>query len=896
MTPRVQRRFWIALMTLLAGATAGLTSIASAQTQPSGATGPTGPVVSPRPADRVPERAPVSLESITAQALVRVALADLKVNPDPHPADYRLALAMLRRASDLQPEDQDILRLAVEAAEQAGDLNALGDLLRRLIRLDPNDTVSQMSLIAIRIGAIQDVRDRLKVYENLLGPQGRTLDPSIRSRLALDAAILAREVGAGDAFVRNLTLATQLDSTNKDAAALAYAFFSTRVDDPIGRVELLLNLVKADPFDAGTYLLLARELAAHGAHAQARRFYRLLQRVDEKVGLLSGTEIANEEALQSWFVDGAEVTIDELTKVIRGARREIDELRRRVAAAGQPLSGVAQPEDIRLDLSTERIRLAAASAIGNDAAAADSASDMLKSIQDLDMWLANPSRRPRGWTDEFVRGEIRKWAVEGVWLRLLANQQVDLAEQQFRALTAGEGRIPRDVAQRLEGWLALRRGDLDGAATILEALDRTDPLATLGLGQISELRAEKETAFARYVEVWLAMPENYIGAWARERAARLQVRPVPQPPAARRLNALAEGVPMWLEDMIASPRSFMTLTASPLSPTLGPFEPMRVQIRLRNVGRIPLPVGPDSAISSRILFNPSIEAGPTQIRDQAIPEVIRLDRRFRLNPMESIEAVVWIEPGYSSWALQMVSPGPFRMRWRLLQGFRVDDQGLTVPGAFSLVSDVSSVTRSGLRMPTMEVGVLSQAVASSQGQEFANAVSVAALRLMRVGQPEQLKQDEARVLIGALLTRYSREGPIGRMYMLARLPNGSLAPAMAEFDEAIRRVSESDPGVMLVKLITRVTDPADPAFNAARAMADSSLAQAAEDHEQRLAARRTVYSLWSYTIHPMEAMLGTQDQSPPAQPAPGTAPASTPPPRSPLPQNEPPPAPAPSIP
>lgn len=877
MTPRVPHCRSVVLSILLAGAVPGSWAAANAGAQPQGPAAPTGPVVSPRPADRAPERAPVPLELITAQALVRVALADLKVNPDPQPGDYRLALAMLRRASELQPEDQDILRLAVEAAEQAGDLTALADLLRRLIRLDPADTVSQMSLITIRIGAIQDVRDRLKVYENLLGPQGRTLDPSIRSRLALDAALLAREVGAGDAFVRNLTLATQLDSTNKDAAALAYAFFASRVDDPIGRVELLLNLVKADPFDAGTYRLLARELAAHGAHAQARRFYRLLQRVDEKLGLLSGTEIANEEALQSWFLDGAEVTIDELTKVIRGARREIEELRRRVAAAGQPLSGVATPEDIRLDLSTERIRLAAASAIGNEAAAAESASDMLKSIQDLDMWLANPSRRPRGWTDDYVRGEIRKWAVEGVWMRLLANQQIDLAEQQLRALTAGEGRISRDVAQRLEGWLALRRGDLDSAASILQALDRTDPLATLGLGQINELRGEKESAFARYVEVWLAMPDNYLGAWARERAARLQVRPVPQPPAARRLNALAEGVPTWLEDMVASPRSFMTLTATPLSPTLGPFEPMRVQVRLRNVGRIPLPLGPDAAISSRILFNPSIDAGATPIRDQAIPEVIRLDRRFRLNPMETLEAEVWIEPGYGSWALQMVSPGPFRTRWRLLQGFRVDEQGLTVPGPFSLVSDISSVTRSGLRMPTMEVGVLSQAVASSQGQEFANAVSVAALRLMRVGQPEQLKQDEARVLIGALLTRYSREGPIGRMYMLARLPNGSLAPAMAEFDEAIRRVSETDPGVMLVKLITRVTDPADPVFNLARAMGDSALSRAVEDHEQRLTARRIVYSLWSHTTHPQEVLRGTQ-QSPAAPAAPGTpAPPGSPP-------------------
>ena len=54
--------------------------------------------------------------------------------------------------------------------------------------LDPSDTVAQLRLISARIGQFQTAEERLAAYERFTGPEGKGLDPAIRSRLALDAA------------------------------------------------------------------------------------------------------------------------------------------------------------------------------------------------------------------------------------------------------------------------------------------------------------------------------------------------------------------------------------------------------------------------------------------------------------------------------------------------------------------------------------------------------------------------------------------------------------------------------------------------------------------------------------------------------------------------------------
>lgn len=111
------------------------------------------------------------------------------------------------------------------AAFGTGDPGLLAKATARVVLLDPSDTVAQR-LITARIAARQTAEERLEVYERMLGPRGASIDPTVRSRLALDAALIERERGELDRFLRYLTLATDLDRTNKEAHHLATSYFA----------------------------------------------------------------------------------------------------------------------------------------------------------------------------------------------------------------------------------------------------------------------------------------------------------------------------------------------------------------------------------------------------------------------------------------------------------------------------------------------------------------------------------------------------------------------------------------------------------------------------------------------------------------------------------------------
>src|SRR5262249_36532640 len=141
-----------------------------------------------------------------------------------------------------------------------------------------------LRLISGKIGRLQTAEQRLTLYTRLLGPDGEALSPAIRSRLALDDALLLREQGDIDGFVDRLALAIRLDPTHKEAAALAAQYYSDQVSDPVGKFQLLIDLLYADPLDPNVHESIARLLAQEGAWAQAKRFH------DNGINLLSGPQ------------------------------------------------------------------------------------------------------------------------------------------------------------------------------------------------------------------------------------------------------------------------------------------------------------------------------------------------------------------------------------------------------------------------------------------------------------------------------------------------------------------------------------------------------------------------------------------------------------------------------
>ncbi len=827
-------RAMVALVLLLSGGSVGMA-------QPAAPAAPAAPATAATTPPRVTS---LSLEQATAIGLVRVASVDLRVNPGPGIDDYRLALALLRQAATLDPKNQDILRLAIDAADQAGDADAAESLTRELLKIVPDDEPAQLRLISSNISRLQNVTARLAAYDNMLGPRGQSLPVAVRSRLAMDAALLHRERGEIEAFASRLSMAAALDSTNREAASLAYTFFAQRSRDAAGRLELLVNLLRADPLDPRTHATLARELLEAGAAEPAVRFYANARMLSERRLETVDGGLQQEALIALWRSKGPGAMLRTLLSDLKETRRQLDAAVKEAEDAGQPTDAMPKGGDARLRLESERLRMCAALAEGNETEIAASMVDMAASIEQLDRWAEAPETRPASISaDEAVR-ERTQWRVDGVWMRLLSGQQVDQASTLLEALASvqGEDRPDDATLARLRAWLLFRQDKLDEAQSALSALDATDPLASLGLAMLREKQGDARAASVIYGQINSVMPSSSIGALAGSRFARLGdasgagVPPVPaQGQAAAKVGM---GVPRWIDEMIITPRSFQGLTVEGVSTRLTSADPAMLRVRVRNLAPVAMGIGPDGPISSRLLLSPFIEAGDQRLDEILSGMVVRLDRRLRLEPRQDLVCEVWIDPGFTGWALEHTTGRRTTTRYRVLQGFRMSGVGATEAGPFSLSTNSPTFERApvaGAGAPgPIDVAVLESGIASTSPGTFVDALSLVALRLAVASGDRVMPQADVERVIEALAKRYEQGDAGVRRAMLARLPTGRLVPALAALDARIAQIVESDAGVIILRLATRVTDPDDATLVGWLASGDAGVKSSAETVQRRL--------------------------------------------------------------
>ncbi|MEX0876093.1 MAG: hypothetical protein WD114_01425, partial [Phycisphaerales bacterium] len=272
------------------------------------------------------DRGAVTQDPELSAALTRAAVMDLGLHESPTTRDYELTANLLSIASDLEPDDVELARTLVQASWLAGEQQMMLDATRRVIRNDPKDTVAQLRLISSIINQKQTVEERIESYERFLGSGGSSLDRSVRSRLALDAALLERERGNAERFIQRLHQATQLDISHKAAASLAAQYHSGHTDDQVTVLDYQFKLLNTDPLDPHVHLTITRLLAAQGAHAEARRFLNnavRLFRLD--TGRLSPMVEEIRIAID-WQVDGPE----EITRALNATLND-----RRTAARDQ---------------------------------------------------------------------------------------------------------------------------------------------------------------------------------------------------------------------------------------------------------------------------------------------------------------------------------------------------------------------------------------------------------------------------------------------------------------------------------------------------------------------------------------------------------------------------------
>lgn len=801
----MNRKRVIVALVAFAGLAAGWPGAARALQPAGGAPPAAGGAATPAERAALPA---AELEAFAGDALERLALIDLRAQPEAVPGDYRVALALGAIAQTMVPRDAELLRRRIEAAFAAGESELARAMCRDLVSLDPADTWALLAVISGRISALQTAEERLAAYERFIGPEGSSIDDSVRSRLALDAALLRRERGDEAGFASTLRRALTLDQTNKEAAVLAATLFGGADADLTARFELLSNLLLADPLDGETHLGLSRLLTEAGAFKGARRFGRhaglLLPSFDSEESI----DFVSARLVLQWQTDGTAPVLADLQRELAVQREQAAANIKRYEETRTGLElerpDLVNPEDVRLHPKIDNIRMLSADAQGDTEIRDQAITDLGRSIDALIGRLSDPAQRVQGMDDAEAQRQMFRARVD-MWItRAAFGVGMDAAGEARAAMDADPGK-DEDRLALLDAHLALHAGDFEKARSILAPRAAGELVAQAGMVLLHERAGEQPELEAALVDLARRAPERPLGAWARTKLASLRGRQDPLRAESEALETAASSVPSWVDRMIDSPRSFIGLNARIRERTLHATRPAEVVVTIRNVSPVPMSFGPDGTISSAVIVSSAASAGSAQL-GVAEPELSMGSRRLRLRPGQSVEIPIEPESGLTGWIVGSAADRTVRQRWRVIQGF-VERGGLIDAGPLSLTTQTESLVRPALEEAALSAADLAGRIREAGGGSLPSLLLASRARLLASGAPGL---DE---VASAWVDRYARATRAEKLAILATLPNAGLAPAMAPLDRAA--LAERDPDVWIVAMVSRAASADEGAVVAA---------------------------------------------------------------------------------
>jgi tetratricopeptide (TPR) repeat protein len=797
----------------------------------------------------------VDTAQYAARNVVRLALFDYRLPDEQSEEDIELVWRLLGIAERLAPNDKEIARLRLEAAYATGNADATFEQTMRMLKLEPDDEVSMLRLITARITKSQTAEERIKIYEGLIGDKGREagLSPAVRSRLALDAALLMREQGNLDAFVRLLEKSISLDSTHKEAAALAHAFYAERVNDVFGRLDLLSNLLYADPVDPNIHDAIMREFANHGAWAGAQRFFENEVRIGQAAGRQPDETLSVIGMIIAWQRYGAESLVSQMNMQLQSQRDRAQQNLRLLLREQQPITGQPHPDDIRLAIHQDAVRVIAAHAIDDQATVDAALADLARAAQLQVQALREPRQEGQELPPSQVQFAIASILDRLTSIRLWTGRQLDLVNDDLGTLErqleeqGDAAPIARSTLDTYRGWLALRTGDPTHAIEILEPLEQGRPFVQLGLALARYDAGLEQEAIDALARIARENPVSPIGAWARTRYESITGQTFELSDTVAELEAWAKRVPTWLDRMAIESEKFISFEIQPVSITLGAMERSGLRVRIHNASPIPLGFGPGRPISSRIMLVPRTDIGVENIAGGFEPEIVDVQRKLRLMPLETFETVIWPDPGGPGYFLELALSLTSRTRWRAVLGFTITPNGIYQAGPMGQTDETNSMI---LRMQLAEtdhaIEELARRIRDDDEAVLPRLIAAARTRVQELAM-SGLPADQVTVALGGVVQsvadRYPTCSPTTRLMIAALLqPERFFAP-MAPIDARIR--ADEDLTIRKLAIFTRVFDPADPMLEAALNDADPELSRMATIVKHRLEDRRPSYSQMS---------------------------------------------------
>jgi hypothetical protein len=365
------------------------------------------------------------------------------------------------------------------------------------------------------------------------------------------------------------------------------------------------------------------------------------------------------------------------------------------------------------------------------------------------------------------------------------------------------------------------------------------------------------------------------GAWARSKLESMGVKDDAAQVAA--LERAVEGTPLWVDDMIASPWKYLDLRLSLAKPEAESWEDVPVRITLQNLAPVPLALGSDRPLNSRVLLVPTMDVRAAALTAFMRPEVVDIDRRLRLMPRETVTVEVDPDLGQTGWVMEALAGRATRVRWRGIQGFQIAPGGGYVPGVMCVSGETESATRRPVTEANLTPAQLAERIAGASSAELPRLSALVRWMVfdpLMFPPPEEMKNalPDLEPAGRALAARYAGLPPVERACVAALVPHARLSPAMAPLDEAMK--GEQHPLPLSIILVTRVVDPGDAALARAAGSPDESLRGIAARVAERLGGKDRLYC--RMTAGDFARTMGPGGApSAPAEspPAPGGAPA-----------------------
>jgi tetratricopeptide (TPR) repeat protein len=780
------------------------------------------------------DRSRIELSDQLPWLLRRSALLDLRLHESPSPQDYELTSILLGIGLELDPTNAEIARDMAQAAWLAGDEKLMYDATRQIIRIDPKDTVAQLRLISSRINEKQTLEGRKALYDRFLSDAGKSLDPSVRSRLALDAALLEREAGNTSGFIERLHQATRLDRSNKSAASLAVQYYASINPDPTTNLDYQLRLLYADPLDANVHLTIATMLARQGALQESKRF---LYNAIELFKLETGRSPENIEEIRiaiEWQADGPEKPMAPLEAAINDQRRSAQVVIDAYEEQMLPTDALMQPEKIRYSLGIDKLRILAAHATGDSELVRKILDDIEGTISDEIFEFTKLARAPGA-------------NVSGLFAQVILRMSELNA---IRAVVGLDADKMRDEIEEMQENLPQAAEQLGGIEPMIlfaegkyeEALVASEKFAGTVVGAIVRAQCyERIGDTEEAIRIYDILAHNNVtsayGAFAHTRLVQLGREDLILTDRGQEMMEIVARVPDWIEDMIQRPHSFQFILIEQDEQVYHDGQRPMLTIKLQNTAPVPLSVGPNAPIDSRMLIEPTgLGSQQSGFRGRPRPRVIQMDTRLRLLPRESVTLQVTADSVSTDWLLSHQPRFSSRVRWRLIQGFRarlsdtVATQQQQSPDAnvfgiknspLGLTAETGVVQRLGLPVYTAQASQLIDMLESADRDSNRRALTVISARMLNSASIEEEfdPSSQARI-VSAINELYTRSSTETRAAMLLALPQRHQVSAMMDFDDHVASSllsdalieSKVDPAVLACALLTRADDPESPIF------------------------------------------------------------------------------------